>query len=238
VLYAHRDLFFCDPPVLTRTQLHALVGTSREMTSRVLRVLETRGVVARIGRDGLAILDPAALERAVVGPTGLRPRDVRNTFVAGRTVAAQTLGRPRLLRTAPSRGPGDPRSEPGSSTEMLVVVEDEAAARELTTAMLRRAGYRVVTVADGQAAIDTLATQGGSVDVLIADVVMPNVSGLELAEAIIERDPRVGLVLLSRYTAETLDLARVRAHGVVFAVASEGSPDLLDAVRRATPEGR
>lgn len=121
---------------------------------------------------------------------------------------------------------------------MLVVVEDEAAARDLTTEMLKRAGYRVVTVADGHAALEALATQDGSIDVLIADVVMPNVSGLELAEAIIERDPRVGLVLLSRYTAETLDLARVRGHGVVFVLAPDGSPDLLEAVQRATPEGR
>jgi CheY-like chemotaxis protein/CRP-like cAMP-binding protein len=247
VLYAHQDLFFGDPPVLNRTHLPALVGTSREMTSRVLRVLEARGIVTRIGRDGLAIVDLDALERAVIGPSGVRPRDVRDKFVAGRTGTAQTFGRPRQMRATPRRRPValpvsaepvDPSPDTGSGTEMLVVVEDEAAARELTTAMLQRAGYRVVTVADGRAAIEALATQGGSVDVLIADVVMPNVSGLELAEAIIEQDPRVGLVLLSRFTAETLDLARVRAHGVVFAVAPDGSRDLLEAVQRATPEGR
>lgn len=82
VLYAHQDLFFGDPPILSRAHLPALVGTSREMTSRVLRVLETSGLVARVGRDRLALVDTAGLEKAVLGPSGIRPRDVRNKFLA------------------------------------------------------------------------------------------------------------------------------------------------------------
>jgi len=62
VLARHRDLFFSDPPVLTRTHLPGLVGTSREMTGRVLRALEREGVVARVGRAGLRLLDPRPLE--------------------------------------------------------------------------------------------------------------------------------------------------------------------------------
>jgi len=62
VLARHRELFFADPPILTRAQLPALVGTSREMTSRVLRSLERDGTVARIGRTRLQLLDPTALD--------------------------------------------------------------------------------------------------------------------------------------------------------------------------------
>ncbi|HEX2469155.1 MAG TPA: Crp/Fnr family transcriptional regulator [Candidatus Limnocylindrales bacterium] len=62
ILARHRDLFFSDPPVLTRTHLPGLVGTSREMTGRVLRELEREHVVARIGRTGLKLLDPAPLD--------------------------------------------------------------------------------------------------------------------------------------------------------------------------------
>jgi CRP-like cAMP-binding protein len=62
VLARYRDLFFADPPILTRAQLPALVGTSREMTSRVLRALEREGTVARIGRTRLQLLDPSALD--------------------------------------------------------------------------------------------------------------------------------------------------------------------------------
>lgn len=62
ILARHRDLFFSDPPVLTRTHLPGLVGTSREMTGRVLRELERERVVARVGRTGLKLLDPVPLD--------------------------------------------------------------------------------------------------------------------------------------------------------------------------------
>jgi CRP/FNR family transcriptional regulator len=62
VLARYRDLFFAEPPILTRAQLPALVGTSREMTSRVLRALERDGTVARVGRTRLQLLDPRALD--------------------------------------------------------------------------------------------------------------------------------------------------------------------------------
>jgi CRP-like cAMP-binding protein len=62
VLLRHRDLFFADPAVLSRSHLPALVGTSREMTGRVLRQLEREGIVARVGRTGLRLLRPDQLD--------------------------------------------------------------------------------------------------------------------------------------------------------------------------------
>ncbi len=62
ILARHRALFFSDPPVLTRAHLPSLVGTTREMTGKVLRQLEREGVVAREGRSGLRLLSPARLD--------------------------------------------------------------------------------------------------------------------------------------------------------------------------------
>jgi CRP-like cAMP-binding protein len=62
VLARHRDLFFSQPAVLSRSHLPSLVGTSREMTGRVLRQLEAERVIARVGRSGLALLRPDLLE--------------------------------------------------------------------------------------------------------------------------------------------------------------------------------
>jgi CRP-like cAMP-binding protein len=62
VLARHRDLFFGERAVLTRAHLPVLVGTSREMTGRVLRQLELEGTVARVGRAGLKLLRPDQLE--------------------------------------------------------------------------------------------------------------------------------------------------------------------------------
>jgi len=55
-------LFFGDPPILTRAHLSGLVGTSQEMTRRVLRQLEREGTIAREGRAGLLLLRPDQLE--------------------------------------------------------------------------------------------------------------------------------------------------------------------------------
>jgi CRP-like cAMP-binding protein len=64
VLAEYRDLFFGEPPVVSRTLLPGLVGTSREMTGRVIRGLEREGMIARFGRHGLRLLSPAVLEDA------------------------------------------------------------------------------------------------------------------------------------------------------------------------------
>jgi CRP-like cAMP-binding protein len=61
ILARHRELFFSDPPILSRAYLPALVGTSREMTGTVLRRLEQEGTIARVGRSGLRLLDQAGL---------------------------------------------------------------------------------------------------------------------------------------------------------------------------------
>jgi CRP/FNR family transcriptional regulator, cyclic AMP receptor protein len=63
VLAEHEDLFFGDPPVLSRMRLPGLVGTSREMTGRVLRGLERDGILTRVGRRGLRLLSPAGLDQ-------------------------------------------------------------------------------------------------------------------------------------------------------------------------------
>ena len=76
-LFHHRQLFFADEPALTRADLPTVVGTSREMTGRVLRALEERGIVARTGRFTLRLLDPDGLEsiaRRAAAPTSGRAR--------------------------------------------------------------------------------------------------------------------------------------------------------------------
>jgi CRP-like cAMP-binding protein len=68
VLARHRDLFFSSPALLSRAHLPSLVGTSREMTGRVLRQLEQEGTVARVGRTGLRLLRPERLDADAAHP--------------------------------------------------------------------------------------------------------------------------------------------------------------------------
>jgi PAS domain S-box-containing protein len=112
----------------------------------------------------------------------------------------------------------------------VLVVEDEPAVREMTRTFLERAGYRVVAVADGVEAMARLSTLGSPIDVLVTDVVMPHMSGIDLAEKVIDLQPRVGIVLLSGYTAETLNLERITGRGAAFVAKPVSARELLRAI--------
>jgi len=118
----------------------------------------------------------------------------------------------------------------------VLVVEDEPVVRDMTTQLLERAGYRVLAVAGGSEALARSATQ--PIDVLVTDVIMPAMSGIDLAEQMMERFPRIGVVLLSGYTAETLDLERITARGATFMPKPVTSNQLLQAVQRAMASSR
>jgi two-component system, cell cycle sensor histidine kinase and response regulator CckA len=122
-----------------------------------------------------------------------------------------------------------------TGTGTIVVVEDDPVVRRMTTTLLERAGYDVTAFADGAEALVGLPALGERIDVLVTDVVMPRMSGIELAERVLERAPNVGLVLLSGYTAKTLDLERLIARGAIFVSKPVTSAGLLDAMAKAMP---
>ena len=115
----------------------------------------------------------------------------------------------------------------------VLVVEDDRVVRDMTTQLLTRAGYEVIGVAGGAEAMARLAEGEEPIEVLITDVIMPMMSGIELAEWTMDQYPRVGVVLLSGYTAETLNLKRVAAGGATFVSKPVTSSQLTIAVRHA-----
>jgi two-component system cell cycle sensor histidine kinase/response regulator CckA len=126
---------------------------------------------------------------------------------------------------------------PTAGVGTVMIVEDEPAVRDITTQILQRAGYDVVAVADGLEAI-VRAAHGDPIDVVITDVVMPNLSGIDLAEQMMDLYPQLGVVLLSGYTAETLDLGRITARGAMFVPKPVTSNQLLLTVRQAAVSRR
>jgi two-component system, cell cycle sensor histidine kinase and response regulator CckA len=119
----------------------------------------------------------------------------------------------------------------------VLIVEDEPAVRDMTTQLLQRAGYDVLAVAHGTEAINAAAS-ADRIDVLVTDVVMPGMSGIELAEQMMDRYPAIAVVLLSGYTAETLDLKRVTARGATFVPKPISANQLLQAVLHAADSRR
>jgi PAS domain S-box-containing protein len=128
----------------------------------------------------------------------------------------------------PSPVPARVASKPASGT--ILLVEDEASVRDMTSLLLERAGYEVLAVADGNAALAELEGGGHVVDVLVTDVVMPGMSGIELADRVLAARPGTAVVLLSGYTAETLDLDRLLARGSRFVNKPVSSGELLRSI--------
>jgi PAS domain S-box-containing protein len=134
--------------------------------------------------------------------------------------------------------PAAPIEAPLAGTETVLLVEDEPSVRDMTQRILERAGYTVIASKDGRVAIEALETRGAPVDILVSDVVMPNMSGIELAEWMLEKHPGTAIVLLSGYTAETLDLERLLARGARFVTKPLGSEEMLRAIHEALRQAR
>jgi DNA-binding response OmpR family regulator len=90
----------------------------------------------------------------------------------------------------------------------ILLAEDEDGLRQLATEVLRGAGYAVTPVADGQAALDLLNMSDELPDLLVTDVVMPRVNGVELAKRMHIDHPGIPVLFVSGYadTATREDL--------------------------------
>ena len=139
---------------------------------------------------------------------------------------------PRVSALGASEGTGV-AAAPAVGTGRVLVVEDEPIVREMTTQMLTRSGYRVLAVGDGAEAIALMARLEEPIDVLITDVILPHMSGIELAGLVMDRYPDVGVVMLSGYTAQTLNLEKVTSRGATFVPKPVTSGQLVVAVQRA-----
>lgn len=91
-----------------------------------------------------------------------------------------------------------PESRPGTKTIMLV--EDELEVRRVAARILREAGYQVIEAASAPEALELCKTH--TVDLLLTDVIMPEMNGIELAEKISERWPELQMLFMSGYAGD------------------------------------
>jgi CheY-like chemotaxis protein len=116
------------------------------------------------------------------------------------------------------------------------VVEDDDAVRALAAAVLVRQGYRVETAASGADALAACDRLPAPPDLVLTDVVMPGMSGRELAEALTARYPRLKVVFLSGYTADAVLRHGVEEERVAF-LQKPYTPDGLARFVRAVLDG-
>jgi PAS domain S-box-containing protein len=141
---------------------------------------------------------------------------------------------PRAAGSAAIRATPVQEPIPVTGTETVLVAEDEESLRALIEIVLQRLGYTVLLAADGPSALEIAASQ--PIDLLVTDVVMPGLSGFDLARSLRIVNPRTRVLMMSGYTSAALE-----PHGLVDGdslLQKPFTPDgLAQAVRVALAKG-
>ena len=120
---------------------------------------------------------------------------------------------------------------PVGGSETILLVEDETSVRDLTRRMLEESGYHVLSAANGSDALRLCTTNREHIDLLLTDVVMPRMRGVEVARRVARIRPRLHVLFMSGYTDNSIDLDI--AESVSFLQKPFTLDELLGAVRAA-----
>jgi signal transduction histidine kinase/ActR/RegA family two-component response regulator len=118
-----------------------------------------------------------------------------------------------------------------ASGETLLLAEDEDAVRNLAQRVLERAGYAVIPATNGVAALEAAGAHNGPIDILVTDVIMPEMGGKDLAQRLVAIYPKVKVLYMSGYTGTTLHKAGVRETVSAYLQKPFRSAELLRKVR-------
>ncbi len=101
-------------------------------------------------------------------------------------------------------------------TETVLLAEDDPHVRELSASLLERFGYTVLPAKSGEHAMTIFRNQNGKVDILLTDVIMPDMNGRELASMAMARQPDLKVLYMSGYTDNVIARHGVLEEGVAF----------------------
>ncbi len=139
------------------------------------------------------------------------------------------LPRAKVPTEVPS--PVPTATAPCSGDETILLVEDEKVVRHLVAEILENSGYTVLQAADGPSALELLRRHAGTLDLLLTDVVMPGMSGPEVAQAVTSMRPRTHVLYTSGYTDSAIGHHGVLEPGIAFLQKPFSADDLTRKVR-------
>jgi CheY-like chemotaxis protein len=124
-------------------------------------------------------------------------------------------------------------SHPKGGAETILLVEDEVALQRLAKIMLERLGYTIVAASTPTEAIRIAREYTGEIQLLLVDVVMPEMTGRDLSEQLNSIRPNLKRLFMSGYTANVIAHHGVLDEGVHFVQKPFSSTTLADKVREA-----
>jgi len=116
--------------------------------------------------------------------------------------------------------------------ETILVVEDAESIRRMVCAMLAQSGYHCLEAGDGAEALDVLASDGDSVNLILTDMVMPRMSGAELAQEVSQRRPEVRIMFMSGYSDDPV-VRTLERSTAIFLTKPFTATNLMEKVREA-----
>lgn len=192
------------------------------------------GFTSRPGARGLGL--PLAFSMAARNGGRVVLRDAR----AHRHADRGTLAELYLRRTASApRVQHEPSSVPSrSGTPRVLLVEDEDPVRNVVRSLLESAGYEVLAAATGEAALELEAEHRGALDLLLTDLCLPGISGLEIAERVFEQNPGMPIIYTSGVVEDQELEAQLLGSVPYFLQKPFCASELLDMAERCLHEAR
>ena len=139
---------------------------------------------------------------------------------------------------APERQATPASSLPAMDARGVLLVDDDPMLRDLARRMLERLGHRVAVVASGAEALDVLSRDASSVSILVTDLTMPGMNGLELIEAVQTRLPQMPIVAISGFSMQGTAREELAARKVGFLAKPFQLRELATAMERAGAAAR
>lgn len=126
---------------------------------------------------------------------------------------------------------------PRGGSETILLVDDEEYIRELGSRILQKAGYKVIMASNGREALDVYRTKRDQVELVVLDLIMPEMGGGQCLEGLLSLDPSVRVVIASGYSANGLTKDALLAGAKGFVNKPYNIRQMMATIREVLEEG-